>query len=363
MNFKESLNNFKNFVNPSKNEHIFLISLVILFFFLYYDALLDFPKLGEVYIYLIIMFIIYIGLFTLIYLYFRQKVQNIEFQNQFYLFTQLFLTLFLGISVCIFYLSIQTNEIIIFAIALIPLLFFILIIIIHNILIVQVNRFLRWVLKDEIWNQLDEQTRKDFRQAERSIRSENIANAILNVSKGLERELKLAIFEPFKHELEKHPDPSPYFRLIKPFKQDGSDPRQRTYENFKHYLQGNRHLTFGNIPFFLLNLSDNKIGQYTPLFSEFSKFLEKRYGGNFPNINKISRILFNHDYFTVPGIKISDLRNEAAHPQKRLSNGQPTKRANDILSMENYTTLIKVLAIRPNLLHLILSLKNSDIGS
>ena len=127
MNFKESLNDFKNFINPNKSETITLIHLIILIFFLYYDALLSFPVIESVNIFLMAVIIVYIVLFIVVYVYFRQKIQNVEFKSQFYLFTQMIITNFLGIGICIFYLSVQTNEIIIFGTALIPLIFFILI--------------------------------------------------------------------------------------------------------------------------------------------------------------------------------------------------------------------------------------------
>ena len=122
---------------------------------------------------------------------------------------------------------------------------------------------------------------------------------------------------------------------------------------------GKRHLTFGNIPFYLLNLTDKKIGTHTELFEKFSYFLQERLGEKYENVIEISKVLFKHDFFTISGIKISDLRNEAAHPQKKIiENGAiVSERSNEILSINNYITLIKVLAVKPNLLKLIVDLK------
>jgi len=282
---------------------------------------------------------------------------EIELKTQFYLYSQMMITSFLGILICSIYLALQTGEMMIYITTIVPILFLGLILLIYRITLYEAVKFLKWLIEAEIWQKLEVQTIKDFKQAETSMRNENVINAIINICKGLERELKIAIFQPFKTEVESSQNRKEYFKLLKPFKSDGSDPRQRTYQNFKNYLKGKRHLTFGNIPFFLLNLTDNKIGRHTVLFDEFSDFLKSLFHEDYEKVIHISKILFNHQFFTVSGIKISDLRNEAAHPQNLTNSPEPTSRSDRILSSENYLRLLKVMASEPNLLKLIVDLK------
>ena len=92
----------------------------------------------------------------------------------------------------------------------------------------------------------------------------------------------------------------------------------------------------------------------------FSEFLKERFKEKYSNIIEISRILFNHEFFTISGIKISDLRNEAAHPQKKFdeNGGLIPSKSSEILSINNYIKLLKILSVEPNLLKLIIDLKD-----
>jgi len=356
----KSLKNVKNIIHPNKTENLLIFELVILIILVYYDVIFNFPADPNISLYLIILLIGYISFFILFYLFERRKILEFGYHNRFFLFTQVSFSFFLGILLSLVYYILKNNEIISAIISTIPLAFLILIGLFQKISSHQIERFLKkYILKDEIWTALDEQTRKDFKQAELSIRTDNVPNAIINLSKGIERELKLAIFHPFKEAVNQLSRKEELFAISKPFKKDGSDPRERTYENFRFYLEGKRHLTFGNIPFFLLNLTDNKMGNHTDLFAKFSEYLKERLGEQYQNIIKISKILFNHEYFSISGIKISDLRNEAAHPQKEREDHGSIKpsRSESILSIDNYIALIKVLAVKPNLLKLIVDIK------
>jgi len=357
MSFKKSTSNLKNFIDPNKNENLIIFLWIIISIFIYYDALIEFPRSNSLIQFLFFLLFLYVLFFILFYIYERKRIIKIDFQNTFFFFFQIIFTLFTGIILCLVYILINANETIVFVICVIPMIFLITIITIQKIYLVKVEKFLKWMMKDEIWKKIDEQTKRDFKQAESSIRMDNIPNAIINICKGIERELKLAIFQPFKEEVVKNIKNFDYFKILEPFKEDGSDPRYRTYLNFKNYLEGKRHLTFGNIPFFLLNLTDKKIGKHTILFSRFEKFLQDRFKERYKNVIEISKILFNHDYFTIKGIKISDLRNEAAHPQKYKNNKDLYNKSEAILSIDNYFTLLKVMVLKPNLLKLIVNLK------
>ena len=357
MSLKTSIRNFKELVNPTKNENLIVIEILILAILSYYDLLLEFPQDPNTYPFLIVFLIIYICLGFISYLMERRRMEKVELQTQFYLYSQMMISSFFGVLICGIYLALQTNEIMIYITALIPLLFLGMILLVYRITLYEAVKFLKWMIDAEVWQNLDDQTIKDFKQAETSMRNENVINAIINICKGLERELKIAIFQPFKEEMESSQNPKENFKLLKPFKPDGSDPRQRTYQNFKNYLKGKRHLTFGNIPFFLLNLTDNKIGRHTVLFEKFSEFLKSQFQEDYDKVIQISKILFNHQFFTVSGIKISDLRNEAAHPQNLTNSPSPSSRSDRILSSENYLRLLKVMASEPNLLKLIVDLK------
>ena len=361
MKVKRTLKNLKDIFHPNKTENLLILEIIILVILIYYDLLFQFPVDNNIPSYLIALLIIYITILVGFYLFERFKISEFGFQNQFYLYTQTIFSSFIGILFSIAYLLINTNQIFIYIVSLIPLIFLIMIGLFQKISQVQVERFIkRYIIKDEIWNKLDEQTKRDFKHAETSIRTENIPDAIINITKGLERELKLAIFQPFKNEVKKYGLVNEIFQIYKPFKSKGSDPRYRTFINFKNYIEDKRHLTLGNIPFFLLNLTDKKIGMHTDLFTKFSNFLQEKFKENYSNVLKISKILFNHDYFTVDGIKISDLRNEAAHPQKYTDeNGNliPTK-SSEILSIDNYIKLLKILSVEPNLLKFIIDLKD-----
>ncbi len=346
----------KDSINPKKTENLIIIEIILIFFFLYYDLFFDFIEIDIIPNLLIVLLSFYIFFTVIYYIFEKKKIKEFDFNTEFYIYSQVLISLFLGIILCVYFLSKGSKEISLFIISLIPLGSIIFIFIINKIFLFQAERFLRQLFKEDIWNKLDEQTKRDFKQAEASIRAENIPNAILNISRGLERELKLTIFQPFKMKIQENKGKKDYFKILQPF-ESIMDPRYRTYENFKLYLEGKRHLTFGNIPFFLLNLTDKKINNYTILFKEFSEFLRNKFKEKYKNINKISRILFNHNFFTVPGIKISDLRNEAAHPQKNIENKDLPNRSAEILSMENYLRLLKIVAFDPNLLKLIVDLK------
>jgi len=357
---KNSLKNLKDIIHPNKTENLLIIEVIILAILLYYDFAFDLSVDLNISLYLTVLLTIYISFFLLFYLIERRKITEFGFQNRFYIFTQTSFSFFFGILFSAFYIALNNNEIISAIICTLPLSFLIVIGLFQRISSYQIERFIKkFILKDDIWSKLDEQTQKDFKQAEISIRSDNIPNAIINMSKGIERELKLAIFQPFKLAVEELTYKNDLFTIQRPFKADGSDPRQRTFDNFRNYLTGKRHLTFGNIPFYLLNLTDKKIGMHTELFEKFSYFLRERFEEKYENVIKISKTLFKHDFFTITGIKISDLRNEAAHPQKKFNgNGALVpSRSNEILSVNNYITLIKVLAVEPNLLKLIVDLK------
>jgi hypothetical protein len=361
MNVKRSLKNLKNILHPNKTENLLILEVCILAILIYYDVFFEFPIDYNIPIFLITLLSIYILFLVVFYIMQRIKISDFGFQNQFYLFTQTIFSAFFGIIICVAYFFLNTNQTFTYLISLVPLAFLILIVLFQKITQLRIEKFIkRYIIKDEIWNRLDEQTKKDFKHAETSMRAENIPNAIMNITKGLERELKLSIFQPFKFEVKKYALQEELFQINRPFKSDGSDPRYRTYLNFKNYISDKRHLTLGNIPFFLLNLTDKKIGIHTDLFSKFSAFLQEKFEENYSSIIEISKILFNHDFFTIPGIKISDLRNEAAHPQKKIDeNGNliPTK-SNEILSIDNYITMLKILTVQPNLLKLIIDLKD-----
>jgi len=363
MTIKNTLKRAKDIFRPDKNENLLLIESVFLALFIYYDILIQFPVIQNTNVYLTVLLICYISLLIAYYIFEKKKISDLGFQNRFFIFTQVIFSIFFGIITCAVFLALNTNEWLLYITCTLPLGFLIVIALFQKILLFKVEKFLkRYILKDEIWEKLDELTKKDFLQAESSMRAENVSNAIINICKGLEREIKLAIFQPFRQEVQKLMNQYDFFEILEPFKSDGSDPRERTYYNFKNYIERNRHLTFGNIPFFLLNLTDKKIGNHTILFTRFSEYLKDRFRENYNNVIEISKTLFNHNYFTITGIKISDLRNEAAHPQKDISdNGSATsvmrKRSNEILSTENYIKLLKVLAVKPNLLKLIIDLK------
>ena len=98
----------------------------------------------------------------------------------------------------------------------------------------------------------------------------------------------------------------------------------------------------------------------TELSKEFSEYLKDKFQKKYANVIEISKILFNHEFFTISGIKISDLRNEAAHPQKKFNEngGQLPLKSSEILSINNYIKLLKILSVEPNLLKLIIDLKD-----
>jgi len=343
---KNSLKRLKDVIQPNKTENLLIIEGITLAFLLYYDFAFNLPLVFNISMYLIVLLMIYISCFLIFYILERRKITEIGFQNRFYIFTQISFSFFFGIIFSAFYIALNNNELLSAIICTLPLSFLIIIGLFQRISSYQIEKFIKkFILKDNIWSRLDEQTRIDFKQAD--------------MSKGIERELKLAIFQPFKHAVEHLKNKNDLFTIIRPFKSDGSDPRQRTYQNFKNYLMGKRHLTFGNIPFYLLNLTDKKIGSHTELFYMFSEFLKEKLEDKFESVIEISKILFKHDFFTISGIKLSDLRNEAAHPQKKFNgNGAlMPSRSSEILSVNNYITLIKVLAVKPNLLKLIIDLK------
>ena len=181
MSPKTSINKLKDRINPNKNENLVIIEFIILIILVYYDFLLEFPLNSSISTYLLVLFIIYIGLTIGYYIYMRYKMKDLELQNQFYIYSQIIFSSFLGIIISLSYLILDTGETIIFLTAIIPLTFLIFIVVIQSIFLFQVQKFLKWVLKDDIWKRLDELTRKDFKQAELSMRSENIPNAIINI--------------------------------------------------------------------------------------------------------------------------------------------------------------------------------------
>ncbi|MFO8017961.1 MAG: hypothetical protein R6U96_04955 [Promethearchaeia archaeon] len=358
MHVKKTLANLKETLNPRENENFLIFEIIVLVLLGYYDFLINFPTNEAIGLYAFILLFIYLGGLIYFYIIARRNIVELGFQEYFTFFSQVIFSFFLGILSCLYYIIIEPKETIGFVVCILPLIFLLAIVVLEKLSLLQVEKFLRqYIINDEIWNELEGSTRRDFKQAETSVRANNIANAIVNVCKGIERELKVAIFEPFKKYLQGSEDKLSFFRIKQPFASGGSDPRQRTYYNFKNYLQEKRHLTFGNIPFFLLNLTDKKIRRHTPLFTRFAEFLKKRFGEKYENVLLISKTLFNHNFFTVEGIKISDLRNEAAHPQKRAKNGENTTKSDEILSTDNYITLLKILTINPKLLKLIVDLK------
>ncbi len=359
MRTKESPSNLKTRLSPSKNQNLAIVELIVEAFLVYYDFLFKFSASDFVPTVLIVLLIVYAGFAVAFYAVESKKIVQDSFQGRFYLYNQTVLSCFLGITFCAVYLASKSLEVIIYFICAIPLAFLVLIVVFHEISQFTVKKFLKWVVKDQIWNKLEEQTKKDFKHAEASIRADNISNAVINACKCIERELKVTIFDPFKEEVKGKGKQVDHFEVLEPFEsEDGEDPRQRTYMNFRNYLEDKRHLTLGNIPFFLLNLTDNKIGKNTVLFSKFADFLKQRFKEKYSNVLEISRILFKHDYFSVFGIKISDLRNEAAHPQREsLENEVILTKSDRILSIDNYVELLKVIAVKPNLFKLITDLK------
>ncbi len=360
MSIKKSLKNLKNLFRPDKNENLLILEVIIIGSLIYYSLFFTFPKNDIINLIITGLLIIYIFLIFTYYLIEKDKIFDYGFQNQFYIFSQKMFSIFLGVLLCPIYLLYNSKELINLLICSIPLISFIIIELFQRISSHQIEKFLKkYIIKAEIWNELDIQTKKDFKQAEANMRAENIPNAIINLSKGLERELKLTIFQPFKLVIKEQKNKGDYFKLLTPFASHGSDPRERTYQNFKNYLENKRHLTLGNIPFFLLNLTDKKIGRNTVLFTKFSQYLKTKFKDKYSNIIEISKTLFNHDFFSIPGIKISDLRNEAAHPQKKIDENGTfiTDRSNEILSIDNYISLLKVLSVKPNLLELVIDLK------
>lgn len=359
MQIKKTLNRLKEKLNPRENENFLIIEIVLMGLLSYYDFLISFSTENSVGIYSLIFLFVYLVGLVCFYLIARQRILEFGFQEYFTYYSQIIFSFFLGIFSCLYYTLSETNERIGYIICTTPFLFLLAIFIFQKLSLFQVEKFLRkYVINDQMWHELEKQTRKDFKQAETSMRANNVANAIINICKGIERELKVTIFEPFKEYVQENINNSELFKVIKPFDAHGSDPRERTYYNFKNYLLDKRHLTFGNIPFFLLNLTDQKIHTHTPLFNQFADFLKKKFRENYENVIIISKTLFNHNFFTVEGIKISDLRNEAAHPQKNFNGKKAPSRSDEILSVENYITLLKLLTINPKLLELILELKN-----
>ncbi|MGV9200779.1 MAG: hypothetical protein ACOC4M_18385, partial [Promethearchaeia archaeon] len=353
-----ALGNLKETLNPRENENFLIIEIITIALLAYYDFLIQFSIDKSIEIYSLILLLIYAGGLIYFYVIARENILEFGFQEYFTYYSQIIFSLFLGVLSCLYYFLIETKEVIGYIICTIPLIFLLAIYLLEKLSLFQIEKFLRrYIVNDEIWNELEGETRRDFKQAETSVRANNIANAIINICKGLERELKAAIFEPFKRHIEESENKDGFFKIKQPFPPGGSDPRQRTYYNFKNYLQGKRHLTFGNIPFFLLNLTDKKIHHYTPLFTRFADFLKKRFQDHYENVILISKTLFNHNFFTVEGIKISDLRNEAAHPQKRGDRGNNPTKSDEILSTDNYITLLKILTLNPKLLKLIVDLK------
>ena len=361
MSLKRTLKNFKNVFHPNKTENLLILEVCTLALLIYYDIFFEFPIDNNVPDFLIALIVIYIIILVSFYIFERIKLTDLNLQDQFYLFSQVIFTTFFGIIISVAYLALNINQLFTYVVSIVPLFFLIIIGLFQKISQLQIERFIkRYIIKDEIWEKLDEQTKREFKHAESSMRAENIPNAIINITKGLERELKLAIFQPFKSEVKKYKLEAELFSLNKAFKSDGSDPRYRTFLNFKNYIEDRRHLTLGNIPFFLLNLTDKKISNYTDLFMKFSDFLKEKFGEKYSNVIEISKILFNHDFFTISGIKISDLRNEAAHPQKNIdeNGGLIPKKSTEILSIDNYIKLLKILSVEPNLLKLIIDLKD-----
>lgn len=349
------MGNLKKYLNPQKTENILVIELVIVIFFFYYRTILSPPSFLSDSLFYFILLIAHVSALIIFYVTQRFGLKKDTFKNMFFIYSQILISLFIGFILNLMFILLNYLDVYSLVLSLIPLIFVTLLLGVDKLDIYQVGRFWKWALEGDIWEKLDTETKKDFKLAELNMRADNIGAAILSICKGIERELKLTIFDPFKENyiLNLRDD----IKLNDSVEFDLNNPRIRTYFNFINYLNNRKHLTFGNIPFFLLNLTDSEMKNYTNLFREFSYFLQNLFGEKYENILFLSKLLFNHDLFTVVGIKISDLRNEAAHPQKYSEN--PIKSDKNILSVENYIRLMKILAKHPyNLIKKITELKN-----